>query len=607
MLITPYCVPRFVDRIRINVRQARGIASWARADAPFAEPCVVMSLLPKASLSLPLPRSLSGWHDAAVEPSILARWWMPLVIGLAAGLLVWRIGRCIYMARYARRLEQAIEERTRQLREAQRDLAKERDSLERTLDSVHDAVVAADAGGAVVHWNAAATALTGISEEDAVGRRWDDLVPELRLPARGELRLDRVQLGGRTRSIEGAVTQLKRSERGAVIALRDVTDRVALEQEVARQQRLASIGGLAARVAHDFNNDLTVLGGTLDLLADEGGLDADLLQQLAAARETIDHAAGLTNRLATFSAGGAPAKRPTDLAALLEAVTARAMEGSGLQLHFDVEGTLPLADVDPEQIAQALQNLLDNAREHATPGGNLTLSLRAEGCDGSDEPPRWLELTVADDGPGMHDEQRERAFEIFYSTREDSAGLGLGVVHSTVTRHGGKVHLTSSPGFGTTVRLLLPAAREAEPVVELPRPGTAAATAARVLVMDDDDDVRHVLARMLRALGHAVVETAKGEDAIAAFERARSEGAPFDVVTLDLKVAGGLGGLETARALLAIDPDALLLAVSGYSDEGTMAAFAAEGFGDALAKPFQRHELAAKIEALLRRQPAPQG
>jgi DNA-binding response OmpR family regulator len=125
--------------------------------------------------------------------------------------------------------------------------------------------------------------------------------------------------------------------------------------------------------------------------------------------------------------------------------------------------------------------------------------------------------------------------------------------------------------------------------------------------MDDDDDVRHVLARMLRALGHAVVETAKGEDAIAAFEQARSEGAPFDVVTLDLKVAGGLGGLETARALLAIDPGALLLAVSGYSDEGTMAAFAAEGFGDALAKPFQRHELAAKIEALLRRQPAPQG
>ena len=566
--------------------------------------------LPNASLPRMILRPLSGWDaaahlDAAVEPSLLLRWWMPPLIGLAACLLVWRIGRCIYMARYARRLEQAVEERTRQLREAQQDLARERERLEQTLDSIHDAVIATDRAGAVFHWNAAATSLTGISEEDAVGRKCADMVPELQLPAHGDFRLDGVQLGGRTRSVEGAVAQLKSSARGAVVALRDVTDRVALEKEVARRQQLTAIGGLAAAFAHEFNNDLTVLGGTLDLLADEGGLDADLLHKVAAARETIDRAAGRTNRLVTFSAGGAPAKRPTDLAALLEAVAARVMEGSDLQVHCDVEGALPLADVDPAQVTQALHNLLLNAREHVPKGGNLALSLRAGGPDGPDEPPRWLELTVSDDGPGMHDEQRERAFEIFYSTREGNAGLGLSVVHSTVTRHGGQVHLSSSPGFGTTVRLLLPAARKVEPVVELPRP--AADAAARVLVMDDDSAVRHVLARMLRSLGHEVVETARGEDAIAAYEQARSEDAPFDAVTLDLKVAGGLGGLETARAILAIDPAARLLAVSGYSDEGTMATFAAEGFGGALAKPFQRRELAAKLEALLGRQPAPQG
>ena len=160
--------------------------------------------LPNTSLPRMILRPLSGWDtaahlDAAVEPSLLLRWWMPPLIGLAACLLVWRIGRCIYMARYARRLEQAVEERTRQLREAQQDLARERDRLEQTLDSIHDAVIATDRAGAVFHWNAAATSLTGISEEDAVGRKCADMVPELQLPAHGDFRLDGVQLGGRTR------------------------------------------------------------------------------------------------------------------------------------------------------------------------------------------------------------------------------------------------------------------------------------------------------------------------------------------------------------------------------------------------------------------------
>lgn len=536
----------------------------------------------------------------AVTPAFLDRWWALPLLGLLACLMVWRIGKCVWMARYARRLEAAVAERTRQLGDAQQDLARERDQMECTLDSIGDAVVATDADGVVFHWNNAAGELTGIDAGSALGRRWSDLLPGLELPESGEFRFDGVTVGGRVRTVEGSVAKLRDSSRGGVAALRDVTHRTQLEQEVARRQRLESVGTLAAGIAHDFNNDLTVLRGTLDLLSEEASLDAGLLDNVDAARDTIDHSVSLTGQLLTFSSGGAPARRPTDLATLLEDAAERALSGSDVRVHYDLDAALPDADVDPVQMTQVLHNLLINARDHLPAGGNLTLSLRAAApaTEAGEQAGRWLELTVSDDGPGMLVEQQERAFDLFYSTREGQPGLGLSVVHATVTRHGGQVRLSSRPGEGTTFRLTLPAVAEAEPVVELPRPAVASPADSKVLVMDDEPAVRRVLVRMLQTLGCEVVEAVKGEEAIAAYDDARTAGAPFDLVTLDLKVAGGLGGLATAEALLARDPHARLLAVSGYSDEGTLAKFEAAGFCGALAKPFQRRDLIEKLEAV---------
>ncbi|MGC6488686.1 MAG: ATP-binding protein [Planctomycetota bacterium] len=540
-----------------------------------------------------------------VTPAFLDRWWALPLLGLAACLMAWRIGRCVWMARYARRLEEAVEERTRQLGAAQLELARERDQMECTLDSIGDAVVATDADGVVFHWNSAAEALTGVDAGGALGRRWSDLLPALELPESGEFRFDGVTVGGRVRTVEGCVARLRNRSRGGVAALRDVTHRTRLEQEVARRQRLESVGTLAAGIAHDFNNDLTVLRGTLDLLSEEASLDAGLLDNVAAARDTIDHSVSLTGQLLTFSSGGAPVRRPTDLAGLLEDVAERALASSDVRVHYDLDAALPDADVDPAQMRQVLHNLLVNARDHLPAGGNLTLSLREAAAATCEEPGRWLELTVSDDGPGMPVEQQQRAFDLFYSTREGQSGLGLSVVHATVTRHGGQVRLTSTPGEGTTFRLLLPAVAAAETVVEVERPAASAPADGKVLVMDDEPAVRHVLVRMLQTLGCEVVEAAKGEDAIAAYDDARAAGTPFDLVTLDLKVAGGLGGLETAEALLARDPGARLLAVSGYSDDGTLAQFEAAGFCGALAKPFQRSDLVAKLQAIGDRTPAP--
>ncbi len=192
-------------------------------------------------------------------------------------------------------------------------------------------------------------------------------------------------------------------------------------------------------------------------------------------------------------------------------------------------------------------------------------------------------------------------FDPYFTTKPGGTGLGLSSVHSIVKRHGGRVEVASAQQAGTTFTLHLPAAPSAAP------PATADASAAaaaptghgRILIMDDEPLIRGLASRTLAALGYEPVPAADGATAVSAFREAREQGAPFRAVLLDLTVPGGMGGKEAAARILEIDPAAVLVVSTGYSNDPIMSDFQAYGFAGAVAKPYVASALAAEMTRLL--------
>ena len=262
--------------------------------------------------------------------------------------------------------------------------------------------------------------------------------------------------------------------------------------------------------------------------------------------------------------------------------------------------------MDVGQIGQVVRNLVLNAREAMSDGG--TVSIRAGNAVLSDGNPhglragQYVEIVVADEGQGIAPDMLPRLFDPYFSTKMRGAqkgmGLGLTICHSVVLRHGGAIAVESELGRGTSFLVLLPACEETPRaaqagVVATPQPrGTA-----RVLVMDDEPMVLRAFSVLLHKLGYDAVLVADGCAAVAAYEQARSAGQAFDAVLLDLTVRGRMGGKEAMRELLARDPHARAIVMSGYSDDDVMREYARFGFCGRLTKPFDTE---AVREALAR-------
>jgi CheY-like chemotaxis protein len=208
---------------------------------------------------------------------------------------------------------------------------------------------------------------------------------------------------------------------------------------------------------------------------------------------------------------------------------------------------------------------------------------------------------VTDGGPGVPPEHLSNIFDPFFTTKPQGKGLGLSICHSIVRQHGGHIEVRSPPGEGATFKVFLPAAAALAPVTA---PVAAAATqtraAQRILVMDDEDVVRRLAARMLTPLGYEVVGAHDGQEALERYAAARSAGRGFAAVVMDLTVPGGLGGLETIGRLRALDPEVRAIVSSGYSSDPVMANFAQHGFKGVLAKPYLAADLREAIARVLR-------
>jgi len=375
----------------------------------------------------------------------------------------------------------------------------------------------------------------------------------------------------------------------------EITERKLAEARILQLDREDTVGRLAAGLAHDFNNQLTVILGTADCMTLEPTLSAEQRDDLAQIHGSCERSARMVRELLTLSRNDVRSREPVNLAGFLreEAHTVEHLVGKRVHCRFVIpDGEFAVLG-EASQIEQVLLNLVANARDAMPAGGTVTVTLEPDGV--SD-----VVLRVADTGLGMDDVTLLRCFETFYTTKPRGVGTGLGLasVRRIVTQMGGDIAVTSVLGAGTTFTLKLPLHRvSVEPVRRI---GTSseeemvARVSLRVLLVDDNAMVRQVVSRVLRQNGHTVVDVASGEGAV---ERDVTTG-PFDLLITDL-VMPTMSGRALADAVLARHPKTRVLLISGYSDDEVARYGIERGRFAFLAKPFTPVQLQAAVDALL--------
>jgi PAS domain S-box-containing protein len=373
---------------------------------------------------------------------------------------------------------------------------------------------------------------------------------------------------------------------------RAITEREHVQEALRQSQKLESMGQLTGGVAHDFNNLLTPIIGSLDILMRRGLGDARERRLMDGAMQAAERAKTLVQRLLAFARRQPLQPIPVDLTQLIGGMAALvgSTVGPRVKLHVEAPGGLPPVRADQNQLEMAILNLAVNARDAMPDGGRLTIAAAPARLGVGDAtraaPGDYVRLVVADTGIGMDEATVSRAVEPFFSTKGigRGTGLGLSMVHGLAAQLGGALSISSRPGAGTSVELLLPVAlpeaAEARPA-EAEHDGLMAGT---VLLVDDEDLVRASTADMLTELGYAVIEASSAEAALTLVDG----GLAPDIVVTD-HLMPGLTGTDLARALHE-RRIARVLIVSGYAeDEGVSPDL------PRLNKPFRQTELAAAL------------
>ena len=381
-----------------------------------------------------------------------------------------------------------------------------------------------------------------------------------------------------------------------------------LEARLFRAQKLESLGLLAGGIAHDFANLLTVIL-TSTSLASARSQDPQISEELTAITGAAERGALLTRQLLAISRTHPLTIQAIDVGDRLRSLASllQRILPERIALELSDDGEPPLVEGDPSQLDQVLMNLCINARDAMPDGGVLRIrtDLVPARTDVSpdENPGPWVAISVTDSGSGMPPDVVERVFEPFYTTKPDRAGTGLGlaVVFSIVRQHGGTITCQSRVGEGTTFRILLPLARDREPSL-VPLSTSPRAGSGRILIADDDIDIRETVGRILESAGYSTVVVADGNEACAALRHER-----FDLAFLDVVMPGPTCQDLVAR-LRGIRPELRILLSSGYAAESDVLRLAHEQCSGLLVKPFAFAELMRAVrDALTIGEQAPLG
>jgi len=388
----------------------------------------------------------------------------------------------------------------------------------------------------------------------------------------------------------------------------DITEMLSLEAQFRHAQKLESVGQLAAGVAHDFNNILTVIQGYSDFLLKRIGGDETMARPARHIADAARRAAALTRQLLAFSRKQVIQLRPQNLNAVIQHFSTMLprLLTEEVKLKTELTENLPEVEADTGMVEQVVMNLAVNARDAMPKGGTLVITTEvvevtedhARQRAGA-QPGRFVCLQVTDSGTGMDEATLSRIFEPFFSTKEvgKGTGLGLATVYGIVNQHRGWVEVESKVGFGTTFKVFFPAlAATRNGAVEKTEPATPIRGGREtILLVEDEPPVRELVRDILKQYQYRVVEATSGVEALKQWD---AEDGKVDLLLTDMVMPEGINGRELAAQLRQRKPNLKVVYTSGYSPEIVGKSFN-QGDTAFLQKPYQPPQLAQRIRETL--------
>ena len=396
----------------------------------------------------------------------------------------------------------------------------------------------------------------------------------------------------RTEEIRRAKEEL---EREAIV-------RKGMEADVLKAQKLEAVGVLAAGIAHDFNNALTAIINSVKATRMSLPPGDAVSERLRTAESAARNAKALTQQLLTFSKGGSPIKKTLPIGSLIRETARFAVRGSNFLCEFSIPEDLWSADVDGGQISQVISNMIINAEQSMSGGGTINIVagnvMVGKGGVLPLPPGRYLRISITDHGCGIPEELFPRIFDPYFTTKPEGGGLGLYTSYEIIRKHGGHISVESRVGEGSKFTIFLPASEQL--VVENPRRRDAICSCrADVLLLEDDALLADSVLAGLGMFGIKVERAEDGAKALDMYRRRAEKKRPYDAVILDLTIPGGMGGIETVRHLLELDPNVKAIVSSGYSEDPIMTNYSDYGFKGVIPKPYELEELVDMIQGFL--------
>lgn len=489
------------------------------------------------------------------------------------------------------------------------------------IETSFDAIIITDGNGKISYVNPAFQQVTGYLASEVLGsnpgvlksglhdsRFYADIWDTIRSgrPWKGEF-VNKKKDGGiyNTSAVIFPVFSDSGEISNFVSIQRDMTEEKKLYEQLLRSQKMEAIGTLAGGIAHDFNNLLSAVIGYAEIIRDDLTESDPHYRHISIIESSAKRGADLAMRILNVTKKEELEYKVVGLNSVVE-ITLELLARSipkDISIRRSLATDLPNVRADATQLQQVIMNLAVNARDAMPDGGSLTVETSCVGAEygaagGLPSAEGFVKLSISDTGKGMDEATAQKVFDPFFTTKARGAGTGLGlyIVHSIVTNHGGYINLYSEPGKGSRLNVYLPSCNEKAVEKEVPEREEKGGE-GRVLVIEDEKDVRELTKDVLGRLGYSVVTANEGSEGIRTYREKREE---IDLVVLDM-IMPKMNGTEVFQILKTIDPEVRVVLVSGYSSEGfsginRLLKNGAKGF---VQKPFTQKILAKALREAL--------
>jgi PAS domain S-box-containing protein len=391
-----------------------------------------------------------------------------------------------------------------------------------------------------------------------------------------------------------------------VLMAHNVTELKQLQEAVALGSKQVATGGMTEGMAHDLDHILTNVFGSIAIARNLNGANHAVAARLTEMERSLQRARDLLEQMASLSTLGDQGRERVALEPVVHEIVTSLLRGTLVRAEYNFARNLPDLDIDREGLTHVLRNLITNSVQ-AMDKGVIRLSADfisqdqlAAHPDVPLKPGHYVCLIIRDQGHGMNERTLLHAFEPYFTTRTGVQGLGLTTALAAMQRMGGTVLLDSTEFVGTSAYVYLPTSvPTAKAMTGLLPAANAQVEKKRILLMDDEQMILDIVSRMLTHLGYDVTICTDGAQAIAAFAKAKANGAPFDVVLMDLVIPQGVGGQDAVHTIRKIDPNAKVIASSGHLEHPAMTDHKKFGFVAVLEKPYKLERLQQVIDGVI--------